>query len=124
MSPSLKPATPSLSPPDTSKTNYRRASAESLVERPGTAASPWLNKRPFALEGLYQFGLFCDGRRKQRRHALTQIRFEPRTHLRMLQRELHRRLQIAELAAAIETRAIVAISQHLLHRQQRRNCIG
>ena len=47
-----------------------------------------------------------------------QIRFEVCTHFRMAQRELDGRLQVTELAAAIEALTTVAISQDLLFGQQ------
>lgn len=47
-----------------------------------------------------------------------QIRLEVSTHFRMAQRELDGRLQVTELAAAIEALTTVAISQDLLFSQQ------
>src|ERR1700712_4049123 len=45
-------------------------------------------------------------------------------HFRMTQRELNGRLQITELAAAIETLAFVSIRQHLFVSEQRLDGIG
>ena len=45
-------------------------------------------------------------------------------HFRMAQRELHRSLQVPELAAAVETCAVILVRKHLLVREQRLNRIG
>jgi hypothetical protein len=58
------------------------------------------------------------------RHPSKQIPLEVRRDLGMPQRELDRRLQVPELAAAIEACAVVAVREHLFIGEQRLDRVG
>src|SRR5215510_3420989 len=56
--------------------------------------------------------------------ALVEIRAKVVRELRVTQRELDGRLQVAELAAAVETRAVILVREHLFIVEQRLDRVG